>query len=399
VQKAIRGSSGLEKIKWVEIENFRSFSELKIEGLGDVNIIVGKNNTGKSTFLEALFLAIDHKFAPSILRSTLSTLFLKRGILLPTAILSDDEDKYKDLKAFIETFFFREVPSASITTSIGKFEIKNQIHPSISLSEFLNNKDVKKTFSESFLDSKVIEKLTIGNLAEILFLEKTEEISQDEFPLDIRIHKSGGIVILNHEKNPARIKNPPFKNYKFLVDSSLFCIRFPGMSAWKTLLKELEIFFLPDVYNNLKNAISPFFSTEVKSVYPSVSDAYIVTAHEKIPFSLVGDGIKNLVLNVISLNLDKPSYIFLEEPETFLHPKMIDILSNEIVHSGKRNQIFLTTHSLEFVENLLYYAKKRTDVDVKVIGFYDLVDGKLDYEIYSEEHAYTIVNKLGEDIR
>jgi AAA15 family ATPase/GTPase len=66
---------------------------------------------------------------------------------------------------------------------------------------------------------------------------------------------------------------------------------------------------------------------------------------------------------------------------------------------AKRNQIFLTTHSLEFVDNLLYYAKEREDVDVKVIGFYELIDGKLDYEIYNEKQAYTIVNKLGEDIR
>ncbi len=37
-----------------EIRNFRTFSHLRIERLGRVNLIVGKNNVGKTTLLEAL---------------------------------------------------------------------------------------------------------------------------------------------------------------------------------------------------------------------------------------------------------------------------------------------------------------------------------------------------------
>lgn len=40
----------------LNIERFRLFRELKIEGLGRVNLITGKNNTGKSSVLEALRL-------------------------------------------------------------------------------------------------------------------------------------------------------------------------------------------------------------------------------------------------------------------------------------------------------------------------------------------------------
>lgn len=38
----------------IEIENFRAFKNLKIESLGRVNLIVGKNNVGKSSLLEAI---------------------------------------------------------------------------------------------------------------------------------------------------------------------------------------------------------------------------------------------------------------------------------------------------------------------------------------------------------
>ncbi len=40
----------------LEIRNFRGFDHLTIERLGRVNLIVGKNNIGKSSLLEALQL-------------------------------------------------------------------------------------------------------------------------------------------------------------------------------------------------------------------------------------------------------------------------------------------------------------------------------------------------------
>ena len=40
----------------LEIRNFRNLKELKINSLGSVNLFTGKNNTGKSTLLEAIAL-------------------------------------------------------------------------------------------------------------------------------------------------------------------------------------------------------------------------------------------------------------------------------------------------------------------------------------------------------
>ena len=40
----------------LEIKNFRAFKHLRIEKLGRVNLIVEKNNVGKSSVLEALLL-------------------------------------------------------------------------------------------------------------------------------------------------------------------------------------------------------------------------------------------------------------------------------------------------------------------------------------------------------
>ena len=41
-----------------EVENFRSLRHLKLEKLARVNLLVGKNNSGKTTVLEALYALI-----------------------------------------------------------------------------------------------------------------------------------------------------------------------------------------------------------------------------------------------------------------------------------------------------------------------------------------------------
>jgi AAA15 family ATPase/GTPase len=54
----------------LEIKNFRQLRDLSIQELGHVNLIVGGNNSGKSTLLEALRLFAG-KAAPSLIEELL----------------------------------------------------------------------------------------------------------------------------------------------------------------------------------------------------------------------------------------------------------------------------------------------------------------------------------------
>jgi len=45
-------------IKNIEIKNFKCFKDFKAEGFGRVNLIGGKNNVGKTAFMEACFLGL-----------------------------------------------------------------------------------------------------------------------------------------------------------------------------------------------------------------------------------------------------------------------------------------------------------------------------------------------------
>lgn len=60
----------------LEIKNFRGFAKLTLGDLGRVNLIVGKNNTGKTSLLEAITLLASpmmHTKLPGLFRSTNET--------------------------------------------------------------------------------------------------------------------------------------------------------------------------------------------------------------------------------------------------------------------------------------------------------------------------------------
>lgn len=57
----------------LEIRNFRGFRHLQIERLGRVNLIVGKNNVGKSNLLEALQMHARRASTPAIISEIMET--------------------------------------------------------------------------------------------------------------------------------------------------------------------------------------------------------------------------------------------------------------------------------------------------------------------------------------
>jgi len=72
------------RLNSLSIEGFRAFKSLRIERFADVNLIVGKNNSGKTTLLEALrlyFLQGDRYRITELLLSREEYSFQKQGNL------------------------------------------------------------------------------------------------------------------------------------------------------------------------------------------------------------------------------------------------------------------------------------------------------------------------------
>jgi len=62
-------------LKNLAIQNFRHFQDLQIQSLNRVNLFVGRNNSGKTSLLEALFLLFDHELNLEKLSSIFHSIF------------------------------------------------------------------------------------------------------------------------------------------------------------------------------------------------------------------------------------------------------------------------------------------------------------------------------------
>lgn len=96
-------------LKYIEINNFRGIEALKIKNIKKINLIVGKNNCGKTSILEAIFLL--------------------RGISNPQ--LAVNIHGFRDLKLSEDFFYFYHTfenfdfsRSPSITGKLGNQEIE-----------------------------------------------------------------------------------------------------------------------------------------------------------------------------------------------------------------------------------------------------------------------------------
>jgi len=67
-------------IRNIEIKNFKCFEDFKAEGFGRVNLIGGKNNVGKTAFMEAVYVNVHAQNIKSFIHSLRSVKFMRENL-------------------------------------------------------------------------------------------------------------------------------------------------------------------------------------------------------------------------------------------------------------------------------------------------------------------------------
>ena len=78
--------------KSFHVKNFRCFKDLQINDLGRVNLIAGKNNTGKTALMEAMYLHT----RPLVAKRRITTIlaWIARGSYRTIAVIQDTLSDY-----------------------------------------------------------------------------------------------------------------------------------------------------------------------------------------------------------------------------------------------------------------------------------------------------------------
>lgn len=330
-------------IRKIKIENFKCFETYEMEFNKELNILVGNNDVGKSTILEAIHLCLTGFFRGKYLKNNLiQDIFNDKCIKNYLEEIKQDKNAILP-KCFIELYFEECDPillgkenSDGDNSCCISYTIEFDSKYSQEYEFYVNNGDIY---------SLPIEYYTIN--------------WKNSAGLDVtgRTTPTRSTIIDTSESN---LRNSSDSYVSKIVKDNLDNSELIGISQLYREIRDgfVENDLMKDINKKLSqntHVLDTSVQLDVESLRVSDWEKNIVTKINSIPFEYIGKGIQSAIkieLSLNSKNAESSAILLIEEPENHLsYPKMNKLL-NEIVKYNEGKQIFVTTHS-SFVANKL----------------------------------------------
>jgi energy-coupling factor transporter ATP-binding protein EcfA2 len=282
------------RVNNINISGFRSFATMEAPlQLGQITVLIGANNSGKSSVLKALHtLQAGHESAPPDVR-----------VGGQSAVIDIRLEEVKGIKAWS-----------------GLGDAKNLV-----AQVRINSHDRRGGGFDFYVSELGGSALQPGQLPQIEpdhfivpYFSKRKTVSYSE---DVRSQYTRTISSNFHylAAKLSRLSNPDF----------------PGSQTYRDTCK----------------AILGFVVTTVPSDNGQRPGVYL-DSRETLPIDQMGEGVPNIVGLLADLTLSEGKLFLIEEPENDLHPTALKALLELIVESAKKNQFVVSTHSNIVVRHL-----------------------------------------------
>jgi len=353
-------------IRNIEIKNFKCFEDFKAEGFGRVNLIGGKNNVGKTAFMEACYL-------------------------------SQSKDTNSLFKRLLEIKTHRDIINNLLSNTSTETDFKRLIKDNKDIEIYIKGKGgeiintTPKERYQSWTDG--LTKITIGKSINIY----TKHTRLD----DIATYYEDEEVY--HEYPDRFTLSDILNKLELIIESSKFIFSKHFISPYSNSNQELENIIgdsklSGDKYEILNKHLSEVFS--VTSIDIIKNKPMLKSNGGYKELSHFGQGIKTFINIIASILLLKNDIIFIDEIENGIHYTNFDKLWEIILTISKQQnvQVFATTHSKECIESYARVARRLKDGE---IGFIELGRNKkneLDSIVMNSERFQRYI-KLGNEVR
>ncbi len=416
----------MEIIKDIKINNYKGLEEVQFP-CGSVNILVGPNNTGKSSILESVFMTVSSlNHFEDVLETRLFDIFkldarinikhfINQGSQKSTIELQLHDNKIILHILYTESGYPQEVADSFLN--------------------FMNKSSIRDTIDSTYQYSRKITRPVISDLIrEIKFLENTLQ-REDQLDIESKKEVEKMVKLMSERVNSAieEYRNEMIGSDKLFLTSKLNNNLISTYVTMRNYIGEIPISIhkkdsvnynipliigspkinydistlhkklantrkLQNVLDTLKNRI-PYFEDfrEVKGEYL----VFLKTLEKPIPLSFMGDGFKALLKLSFMTSLVKNGIVLFEEPETSMHPTYMDILAKEILLNSSDAQFFISTHSSELLERILEKAEKLGKLEsVKILKLRRIPDsGYIEREFISGKEAKEEIESIKTDLR
>jgi hypothetical protein len=337
-------------IRSLHIEGYRGFESFDMEGLGRINLLVGDNNSGKTSVLEAIHLLVSLG-DPSILGQILS----RRGERL---YLPDDRNERNfpgSLELDVRHLFYGH------EADLGSKVVFSAQAPTRSISFVMNeisDEGVEKQEQEQALATPARTVLSVTGMPPPLV---------DAIPLSSR----DGLLWdpIRSGRFRKRQSQSELMQAQYISTESLSARELIGLWESITLTSSEELVL--KALGFLDPRIERLASQSSVSSYGLSRAGFKVKIRgnqEPIPIGSLGDGLWRLLAVSIAITQCRKGVLLVDEIDTGLHYTVMSDMWKLIYETAKELdvQVFATTHSADCIKSLASICRDKPDSDDRV---------------------------------
>jgi len=347
----------------IQIENFRCFHKSHIKGFKRINLIGGKNNSGKTAFLEAVYLSVSP--SPSSIYQLKN--YRQTGI---------DLTKESPLKAWDYLFLFPD-KEMILSPNLGLNELKLVMKIEKTIHESHHFPQHNKKVSEYKKVKEITSDINITNQLGINYYQGEEQVMGVAVTADSHKVKDTG------ERTPLKKIN--FIPSSFKVTNSYLAEQFDIADLAGNSDKLLKAFQIVD--DSIIGAKT--MSTGKPTIYLQTKKGDI------LPIGLFGDAINKIANLILKIANNPDSIILIDEIENGIHYSNQEEIWEAIFKLAEAFdvQIFATTHSIEMIKAFASVLKQNNNAELG--GYFEFYRHIKTNEIAVNEHvSETLIYEL-----
>lgn len=331
----------------VHIENFKIFKgSFKLTLNKGVNILVGNNEAGKSTIIEAIHLALTGLYNGKYLRNELSQYLFNNEVVAEYIHGLDQNNKALPLpKILIEVFI--EGEEATVFEGNGNSEKAKASGFSLKI-EFDDNykKEYEDLVKLGGIKTLPIEYYTVTWSS----FSRDENITPRTIPIKSALIDSSS----NRQQNGSDIYITRIIK-EFLESNDIVEISQAHRRMKESFMDEEAIKKINEKIKKASKISDKKVELSVELSSKNAWESSLMTYIEDVPFHYIGKGEQCLVKTKLALGhrkVKEANIILLEEPENHLSYSKLNQLIRDIKNDSGEKQILISTHS-SFVANKL----------------------------------------------
>lgn len=304
------------QIKHAEIFKFRGIEKSIVDDLSLINFFVGVNNSGKSTLLDAIYLGCKEPVAASLVQMVKDR--VGRAVGASEIFFGYDIDSEAMMHLSFNTGY-----QYSLSISIAKENINGPGIP-VQTGMLAFHVDVENdSWYTTSYDQQYLNKV---NHMAIHF-------SKDEIE-----RYSNGAIFFHSTVGKNELTS--------LLDSLL------GKIKLRTRIEKELNKIMTDIYGEFQYEFIP------RPERPEDKRIALKDGEYRIFSDFHGDGEQRALSILSTLKMSADTAIFIEEIETFQHPRALRKLAKHLIELAKKNkvQLFITTHNYHDALRFFYHA-------------------------------------------